>query len=61
MATALLRNSVVSTARRVGVNAARNAPIASTSFIRGKATLPDLPCELYEEEPAAVEMREAHS
>jgi hypothetical protein len=45
MATALLRNSVALTVRRVGVNAARTAPIASTSFVRGKATLPDLPCK----------------
>jgi superoxide dismutase, Fe-Mn family len=49
MATALFRNSVVSTARRVSVNAAPTAPIASTNFIRGKATLPDLPCKLYTE------------
>ena len=47
MATALFRNRLASTARRVGAsNAVKTAALASTSFVRGKATLPDLPCKL---------------
>lgn len=46
MSSALLRTAP---ALRAGLRARAAKPaaaMASTSFVRGKATLPDLPCEL---------------
>ena len=47
MASTLLRSSP---AVRAGLRAATTKPMAamaSTSFVRGKATLPDLPCKQF--------------
>ncbi|KAF7507699.1 hypothetical protein GJ744_010128 [Endocarpon pusillum] len=53
MATALFRNSVATIARRGSpFNAAKTAASASTSFVRGKATLPDLPYDYAALEPS---------
>lgn len=46
MAATLLRQSALRTAIRSSApTAAKRAAIASTTFTRGKATLPDLPCK----------------
>ena len=48
MSTSLLRNSAMrSTLRASAPSATKRAAIASTTFTRGKATLPDLPCKLH--------------
>lgn len=44
---AVFRNSAVRSAlRATAPSATKRAAIASTTFTRGKATLPDLPCKL---------------
>lgn len=44
MNTALLRTSALRSAARAAAPACSRAGLAGTSFVRGKATLPDLPC-----------------
>lgn len=45
MSSALLKRSALRTAiRSTAAPAAARAALASTTFVRGKATLPDLPC-----------------
>lgn len=45
MSTTLLRTSTAARAALRASSSKRAASMASTSFIRGKATLPDLPCQ----------------
>lgn len=46
MSSAILRNSAVRSALRASApSATKRAAIASTTFTRGKATLPDLSCQ----------------
>lgn len=45
MASTLLRTSALRTTARAGALKAASKPFSST-FTRGKATLPDLPCVL---------------
>lgn len=52
MAAASLRNSVIANARRVSAPHAVKTTIFSTMFIRGKATLPDLPYDYGALEPS---------
>lgn len=44
MAASLVRPSTARAALRAGASATRTAGLAGTSFVRGKATLPDLTC-----------------
>jgi len=45
MSTTLLRNSAMRSALKASApSAIKRAALASTTFTRGKATLPDLPC-----------------
>ncbi|GAB7340520.1 hypothetical protein MBLNU457_6939t2 [Dothideomycetes sp. NU457] len=53
MSTSLLRNSAMRSALRASApSATKRAAIASTTFTRGKATLPDLPYDYGALEPA---------
>lgn len=47
MATSLFKSSAARSALRAASSASsRRAGVAGVTFVRGKATLPDLPCKL---------------
>lgn len=65
MSTTLLRTSSIRSVLRAGASGnSKKAGIAGVSFVRGKATLPDLPCvskSLHSVQQNPIEATGAHS